>query len=236
MQLVDGFLIVLNEEELVQYCLESFASIADLLGVLSIVDNGSTDDTLDIVDSFKDRLPLVVTRDTQDAHHGRLRNLAISKCKSPWIFYLDGDETCSVNMRDWMMSGLIEEADIWDFYKFTSIVDRWHYVDGGNGPCTRLFRNRPSVHFPQNVHTEPTHPDLNKKRMAEGVYLWDATACKSQEALIAKGWRYQIHQGTTGIGPWHEYLGRVENARIAGTIREHDEVVKRLIFTGPGVL
>ncbi len=231
--MIDAFLILLNEEELLQYALESFESFVDLLGVVSIVDNGSTDDSLDIVQSFQTRLPIVLQRETSHAHHGALRSLAISKCKSPWIFYLDADETCSRNMRDWMASGAMEDADIYDFYKFTSIVDRYHYVEGGNGPCTRLFRNLEGVYFPQNVHTEPTHPGLTRKRMANSVYLWDATACKSLEGLWAKGWRYKQHAGTVGIGPEWEYVGRVSNAHKLGLVREHDEKMKSLIFCGP---
>lgn len=231
--MIDAFLIVLNEEELLQYCLESFESITDLLGVVSIVDNGSSDASLDIINEFRSRLPIVLQRESSHSHHGRLRTLALTKCKSEWIYYLDSDETHSRNMRDWMVSGAMEDADVWDFYKYTTIVDRFHYVDGGNGPSTRLFRNREGVHFPQNVHTEPTHADLQRKRVAQNVFLWDHTACKSEEGLIAKGWRYQTHQGTVGVGPWHEYTGRVANARRLGLTREHDEATKALIFTGP---
>lgn len=231
--MISAFLLTLNEEEMLPYCLESFASIADQLDVLSVIDNGSSDATIDILLSFKDRIPMVWERDTRDSHHGRLRTKAIEKCHAPWIFYMDSDESFTNNMRDWLVSGQMEEADVWDWYKYSTIVDRFHTVEGGNGPSTRMFRNLPGVHFPQNVHTEPTVAGLNRKRCVQGVWMFDHTACKSPEALAAKGWRYQVHMGTIGIGPWHEYLGRVQSAVDNHTIIEIEPHVRKVISWGP---
>lgn len=233
--MIDGFIINLNEEELLPYCLESFALVADQLGVLSIVDNGSTDASMDIIDSFRTRLPIVLQRVVDTPHHGNLRNMAIAPCKAPWIFYLDADETFTVDMRDWLLSDAREAADVWEFFKYTTIVDRYHYVEGGNGPCHRLFRNRGEVNFPQNIHTDPVYNFSHTKRYwgDHGPLLFDHTACKSREALWAKGWRYQWAWGTEGIGPSHEYVGRVDNAHRLGLVREFEQGIRERIFTGP---
>lgn len=231
---LDCFVIVLNEEELLSYCLESFCSIADMVNVVSLVDNGSTDASLDIIDSFRQRLPIVLQRETGHAHHGDLRNKAISVCRSPWIFYLDADETFTSDMREWLMSDAKEQGDVWEFYKYTTIVDRYHYVEGGNGPCHRLFRN--GMTFTQPIHTDPAWLNGSGHRKVyapPGPFLFDHTACKSVEALWAKGWRYQWAVGVEGIGPEHEYVGRVENAHRLGLVREFDEAIKSRIFTGP---
>src|SRR3990167_11388631 len=98
--MIDCFAIIKDEEELLQYCLESFENIVDLIGVVSCVDNGSTDATLEIIDSFHTRLPIVLQRENRHAHHGALRTLALEKCKAEWIYYLDSDETHSQNMRN----------------------------------------------------------------------------------------------------------------------------------------
>lgn len=232
---VDCFLIVRDEEELLQYCLESFGSIVDLVGLVSVVDNGSTDATMDILDSFRTRLPLRVVRDVADSHHGRLRSRALKPLTAPWIYYLDADETHTGDMRDWLASDEKERADQWEHYKYTTIVDRLHYVEGGNGGCYRLFRNLPGVGFSQNVHTEARASGMRSGRpMANGPLLFDHTACKSVEALWSKGYRYQAHWGTVGIGPPHEYVGRVENAHRLGLVREFPDDIKRRIFTsGP---
>ncbi len=71
--LLDVFSIISNEEELLPYCLESYASITDLLGTVSLVDNNSTDATLDIIESFRDRLPIVLQHHRENSHHGETK-------------------------------------------------------------------------------------------------------------------------------------------------------------------
>jgi len=231
--MIDAFLICQNEEEMIGHCLDSFVSVADLLGVLSIVDNGSTDDTLPIIQSYMQRLPIALQSEQRHSHHGDLRTLALAACRLSWIFYLDADETFSSDLRHWLLSTDLDRSDIWEFFKYTTILDRDHYVEGGNGPSQRMFRNLAGVHFPQNVHTEPTALGLSQKQIADGPLLFDHTACKSREALVAKGWRYQVHQGTVGIGPWHEYIGRVDNAHRLGLVREFEPSIRERIFAGP---
>ena len=231
--MISFYAIVLNEEEQVRYMLDCAAQVADLLDVCSIVDNGSTDATLDIVHSYRDRVPLQMLREVHHSHHGQLRNLALSICRGDYVLYLDADETWTRDMRDWLLSEHYREADQWDFYKYTTIVDRFHYVSGGNGPCYRMFRRAPGIHYTQNVHTEAVADSLGARRLAQGPLLFDHTACKSREALISKGWRYQVHQGTVGVGPWHEYIGRVENAHRLGLVSEFDGSIRNRIFTGP---
>lgn len=230
-------MICQNEEELIQYTLESFASLGDLLGILSIVDNNSTDATLSIIESFRDRLNIVLQHERSHSHHGAMRTKAMEPLTSPWIFYLDGDETFTSNFPDWLRSGEVEQANCWQIYKYTTIIDRFHYVEGGNGPTQRLFRNLPGRHFPQSIHTEPTHPEFGSWRDVPGVYMFDATACKSQEALWAKGQRYQwaFRDKVQAVGPSHEYVGRVDQAFNLYPERnvEFPDHIKPLIFTGP---
>lgn len=235
MALVDGFAIIFNEEELIRGMLESFASLGDTLGTLSLIDNGSTDRTLQIVREYADRMNIILRVVTETPHHGELRTLAISPLQAPWILYLDSDETFTSNFKEWLDGGQIEQQDIWDIFKYSTIRDCYHYVEGGNGPSTRLFRNLPGVHFPQNIHTHPEHPGLGRKDMIRDVWMFDHTACKSWEALWAKGWRYQWASGTIGIGPAEEYVLRVQDAltKQPSPIREFEEPIRSLIFTGP---
>lgn len=238
MALLDAFMILNNEEELVQYALESFVSLGDLLGTLSLVDNNSTDATLMIIEKFRDRLNIVLQNERRHSHHGHLRNMAMEPLtESPWIFYLDGDESFTSNFSDWLRSGAINESNCWQIFKYTTIIDRNHYVEGGNGPTQRLFRNLPGRHFPQSIHTVPTHPDLGGWRDLPGVFMFDHTACKSREALWAKGARYQwaAREKVPAIGPLSEYVWRVDTAFKEHADRnvEFPENIKNLIFTGP---
>lgn len=238
MSLLDVFVIARDEEELVQYCLESFESLVPILGVVAVVDNNSSDATLDIVYSFKDRLPLKVAHHRENSHHGQLRNKALELCDaSPWVFYLDSDETFTIDMRGWFETSDLSQSDIWMFYKYTTILDRYHYMEGGNGPTLRLFRHLPGAGFPQSIHTEPTHPGFSRRREAQGPLLFDHTSCKSAEALWAKGIRYQwgYREGVPAVGPIHEYKGRMDQAYSSHKhlITEFPDEIKNRIFTGP---
>ena len=238
MALLDCCLITLNEEELISYCLESFVSISDLLGILSVVDNNSTDSTLDILMSFRDRLPIVLQHHHEDSNHGKMRTLALQPCHSEWILYLDGDESFTSDMHDWLLGGRLGGYDMFRFFKYTTILDRYHYVEGGNGHTQRLFKNKTGVHFPQEIHTEPQCPGgwggTDWLHEWNSPLLFDHTSCKSEEALWAKGWRYKwaFRAGIEAVGPEHEYTGRVLNTPDS-TIREFPPEVKDRIFTGP---
>lgn len=241
MPLLDVFSIVSNEEELLPYCLESYVSISDLLGVCSLVDNNSTDSTLDIIDSYRDKLPIVLQHHRENANHGVMRTKALQPCKSPYIFYLDADETFDSTMRDWLLSEQYKAWGLIGFFKYTTILNRFHYVEGGNGHTWRMFRNDPGANFPQEIHTEPQSPqgwgnsillDPNNSPL-----LFDHTATKSWEALWSKGWRYRwAHDaGIPAVGREGEYIWRVETA--LGPRKEFNkefpEDIRRRIFTGP---
>jgi hypothetical protein len=139
-------------------------------------------------------------------------------------------------MLSWLQDTPIDEYDQWEFYKYSTIQDREHFTERGNGPSRRLFKYRAGVGFPQEIHTEPQGPGLN--RLAgpgpdNGPWLFDHTGCKSQEALWAKGWRYQWAAGVPGIGPIHEYIGRLANAYAENNVVLLPQKVLDQVFTGP---
>lgn len=239
--MISGFMKVMNEEELIQFALDSFVLIADQLDILSVVDNGSQDATLDIIDSYHNRLPIVVQSAPHIQSHGTLMNMALEKCKAPWAMYLDGDETFDTAMVDWLRHpDRWPEASIYEFYKYSTIGDCFHYTHNGGGPSQRMFQNTPGVHFSQLIHTEPVAAGDGRKvmigNMNDGPLLFDATATKSTEALWAKGARYQwgARAGVEAVGPLHEYVGRVADAYRNGSIREFPENIRARLITGQG--
>lgn len=241
--MISGCAILLNEEELVQYMLDSFVAIVDQLHELSLVDNGSTDDTLDIVASYKGRLPIVIQYAPDLRSHGALRNLALTKCTAPWIFYLDADESADQAFVDWIRHpDQWPDADIYDFYKYSTIADCYHFTWQGGGPCTRMFRNTPGVTFSQLIHTYPEGAGFGRKAMIgnenAGPLLFDGTHCKSVEAHWAKSYRYQwaMREKVEAIGGPTEYADRLATALSNGSVRELPDDIKKRIFTGRGVV
>lgn len=234
--MIGAFAITFNEEEQVRFMLECFERLADQLEILSIIDNGSTDCTMDIIDSFRHRIPMKIRTIRDTPHHGQLRTAAMEGLTAPWIFYLDADETFTSDFPEWLRSDEKERGDIVGLYKYSTIIDRYHYTIGGGGPSLRLFRNLPGVHFPQSIHTEPIAQGLTRRvDFNNGPYLFDATATKSREALQAKGTRYAWanREGVPAVGGVDEYTVRVDDAFSKNAIAEFDDRMKALIFTGP---
>lgn len=229
-------IIVRDEQELLSWCLEGLLAIQEHIEIVSIVDNGSIDATPYIIELYKDRLPITVIFEASHHHHGDLRNLALGPCREhcDWFLYVDGDESFTKNMAQWLASERVEVADIWDFMKCTTIKDHLHHVPSGSGPTTRLFRNAPGVRYIEAVHTKPIAQDLKVKQMALDVFYFDHTALKSRRGLWNKGWRYQEHRGEIGIGPPHHYVGGVQNAYKREDVAElPQEVIKAGIIPPP---
>jgi glycosyltransferase involved in cell wall biosynthesis len=90
----------LNEERMIGRCLESLAKLAfsrDRFEVL-VVDNGSRDRTLDIAESFQDRLNVRVLQKT-DVRISALRNLGASAAAGYILAFLDAD---CLAPEDWL--------------------------------------------------------------------------------------------------------------------------------------
>src|SRR6476659_3241943 len=90
----------LNEEKMIGRCLESLTRLAfarDRFEVL-VVDNGSRDRTLDIAESFQDRLNVRVLQKT-DVRISALRNLGACAAAGDILAFLDAD---CLAPEDWL--------------------------------------------------------------------------------------------------------------------------------------
>ena len=84
--MLSGCMIVLDEEECIQ---RSVASIHEYVDEIIVVDGGSTDHTIDILNTF----PKVrIIHNPWPKDYSIQRNLAIESAKGEWIFVLDADE------------------------------------------------------------------------------------------------------------------------------------------------
>ncbi|MBK7632424.1 MAG: glycosyltransferase family 2 protein [Ignavibacteriales bacterium] len=78
-------MIVKNEERHLARCL---SSVKDVVDEIVIVDTGSTDNTIEIAESFNAKIfHFDWVNDFSAA-----RNFALTKCIGNWILYLDADE------------------------------------------------------------------------------------------------------------------------------------------------
>jgi len=79
-------IIAKNEEAMIGDCLASTRQVAD---ELILIDNGSTDKTVEIAKKYGTR---IFKLPTSRPAFSRLRNLGLQKAHGDWILYLDADE------------------------------------------------------------------------------------------------------------------------------------------------
>jgi glycosyltransferase involved in cell wall biosynthesis len=85
-------MIVKDEENTIEGCLDG---VIDLFDDVMIIDNGSTDKTLQILRKRYNIKPIVQEVSAQYPHIRSIRNLGFTLVETPWIFVLDADERVS---------------------------------------------------------------------------------------------------------------------------------------------
>lgn len=86
--LISCVILTYNEERCIRRCLES---VIDIFDEIIVMDTGSIDNTIDIIESFKNS-KIKLYKETWHDDFSSIRNLAASKAKFQWIFFLDADE------------------------------------------------------------------------------------------------------------------------------------------------
>ena len=84
-------IITKNETKMIKTCLESVKWADEII----VADNGSIDDTLEIVKKYTDK---VIKFEGQD--FAALRNKAMDDVKGEWVFYVDADERVLQTLRE----------------------------------------------------------------------------------------------------------------------------------------
>ncbi|MCI5073025.1 glycosyltransferase [bacterium] len=81
--------VAYNEEEHIAQCIDSILQqITSYAYHVIVVDDGSTDQTADILNSYQDLIQIIHTKNQGPSH---ARNLAIQSTQSPWLAFFDAD-------------------------------------------------------------------------------------------------------------------------------------------------
>lgn len=151
--------IVKNEAQYLSAMLDSIINIAD---EIIIVDTGSTDDTLEIIKSYKLK-PYFYQWDND---FSKARNYALSQATKDWIFNIDADER------------LIVKADINDSLALKDhayMLQIKNVLMGGKeyfySSYTRLFPNFSDFYFKGEVHEYVTREKDHDKSIIKNIEL-----------------------------------------------------------------
>lgn len=109
--MISVVILTKNEESLIKTCLESVKWVDEII----IVDNGSTDKTLDIAKKYTDK---IVTMDTND--FSQRRNRGMKEAKGDWVLYIDSDERVLKNLKEEITS-IISSEDSKSAYALSRI-------------------------------------------------------------------------------------------------------------------
>lgn len=181
---VSAMLRVRNESRKIELCL---ASILPLFDEIVVVDNGSTDDTVRLVERFKeahdrdDRIRLFEYPHTvaacgdphsataEDSVHSLayFYNWCLSHCTRAYYFKWDGDMVV-VNgrrdeLRDFFISIRDDKPALWRFAVQTiyrAADGAWYRAIGEVNTEVRLAPNRSAVRYVKGLHWELLHLDV----------------------------------------------------------------------------
>lgn len=124
-----------NEEKNIQRCLDSVAGWAN---EIIIVDDESTDNTIDIASRYTDRI-IIRKMDVE----GRHRNFAYAQAKNLWVLSLDADEVVSEELKAEIKGELAKQNPFNGFTipRRNFIGDYWvRYGGWYPSPQLKLFR------------------------------------------------------------------------------------------------
>ena len=213
-------IICQNEEETLPYTLHCIEQVLNpVLDNIVIVDGGSADDTLNVIEEYASRLPITLVRHPFDAC-GWQKNRGLELCRGEWVLDLDADMTFTSNFAEVFASGYFETADAWNFGLFFTVIDPYHTFDFRIicGPSLRLFRSK-------FRYVKGFHQDIDSPRSGtDKVYVFENSHLQTQKNLLRRGQRWQgydkkVQEAGPSMGEgWRylesEYWGRTHNISI----------------------
>ena len=144
---ITACLIALNEEYFIRQCLEALTTYP--LDEIVIVDGGSTDATLDVIESFKDSGNVWLYENPMPYSFSEQRNFARKHASCDWILSLDVDETLK-NAE--ALPALREQLNDNGKIAASFPTDHLKSERGDADPHIRFFKNIPEIQWTRPIH------------------------------------------------------------------------------------
>jgi glycosyltransferase involved in cell wall biosynthesis len=179
---ISVYIIAFNEAEKIRDCINSVLWADEII----VADSNSTDGTTEIAEELGAKvihIPFI--------GYGDLRNKAIKECNGDWIFSLDSDERCTIEVRDEIIN-LIDNPplDIYWVPRKNFFMGRWIKHSGWypNFRQPQLFKNGKMSYTMESVH-EGYISHSDKEIGAINNVIWQFPF-KNTEEVIHKANRY----------------------------------------------
>ncbi|MBR3946956.1 MAG: glycosyltransferase family 2 protein [Bacteroidales bacterium] len=179
---ISAVILVKNAEKTIAECLESLCAFGEVV----LLDNGSTDATLDIAAKYPN---VKIFHEPNFCGFGKMKNIALSKATNDRILSIDSDEV--------LMPEIVSQIDAMQLNDNTVVaLSRLNYYGNRCMKCCgwypdyvwRIF-NRKYTRFNENI----VHEGVETKPDTQKVYIKDAIkhyAADSMESIIQKMNRY----------------------------------------------
>ena len=179
---ISVYIIAYNEAEKISDCINSVLWADEII----VVDSHSTDGTTEIASKLGAKVIHIPFKG-----YGDLRNQAITYCSGDWIFSLDSDERCTIEVRD-EITALIDNTPL-DIYKVPRknfFMGRWIKHSGWypNYRQPQLFRNGKMRYTVEPVH-EGYLSHSDKEIGVIKNFIWQFPF-KNTEEILRKANRY----------------------------------------------
>ena len=145
--MISLLMITKNSEELLE---KSLHSVKGLAGEMVIIDDDSSDNTLQIAKKFNARI-----FKRHDVNLGRQRAYGLSKCTSGWVLMLDADEIISSSLKDEIkLKVKSEELKVDGFFipYQNHFLGKPIYYGGENYKILRLFKKSSATISDNLIH------------------------------------------------------------------------------------
>ena len=179
---ISAYIIAYNEADKIRDCINSVLWADEII----VADSNSTDGTTEIAIELGAKVVHIPFNG-----YGKLRNAAIAHCTGDWIFSLDSDERCTIEVRDEIIQ--LSKTSLMDIYfvpRRNFFMGRWIKYSGWypNFRQPQLFRNGKMTYTNESVH-EGFISNSSKKIGTLKNSIWQIPFKDTQE-LINKTNRY----------------------------------------------
>ena len=179
---ISAYIIAYNEAEKIRDCINSVLWADEII----VADSHSTDGTTEIASKLGAKVIHIPFKG-----YGDLRNQAITYCTGDWIFSLDSDERCTIEVRDEIIA-LIDNAplDIYQVPRKNFFMGKWIKYSGWypNYRQPQLFRNGKMRYTTESVH-EGYISQSDKEIGVIKNFIWQFPF-KNTEEILRKANRY----------------------------------------------
>jgi glycosyltransferase involved in cell wall biosynthesis len=179
---ITAYIIAFNEAEKIRDCINSVLWADEII----VADSNSTDGTTEIAKELGAKVVHISFNG-----YGALRNKAVEHCSGDWIFSIDSDERCTIEVRDEIIK-LIDNApfEVYRIPRKNFFMGRWINFSGWypNFRQPQLFKKGKMSYTEEPVHES----FINNSKKEIGTlnnFIWQFPF-RNTEEIIFKTNRY----------------------------------------------